>query len=91
MATKLSLRPSKRSHSEPAYADPRHRVVQHQVEGLPEGQKAIIGGSDGKWKILRTKDGATADWVGDYSTADEALNALEQEIEKEGIGAGGGI
>jgi hypothetical protein len=83
MANKLSLGPRMHFRSTAAYADPKKQVLQHQVQGLPEGQKALIGESNRKWKILRTKDGVTGDWYGEYATADEALIALEAAVEKE--------
>lgn len=83
MALKLSLRPRMQSRRGPDYADPKKKVVQHEVQGMPAGQRALIGESNRKWKILRTKDGVTGDWEGEYSTAEEALAALENEIDTE--------
>jgi hypothetical protein len=83
MPIKLSLRPSIHSRPGPDFADPKKRVIQHQVQGLPPGRKALIGQSNHKWKILRTKDGVSGDWEGEYDTAEEALAALRQELDNE--------
>jgi hypothetical protein len=61
-------------------------IYQHQVNGMPDGQKAFItkkAGSvlDPRWEMRREKNGASTDWTGDYETADEALAVLQRAVQ----------
>jgi hypothetical protein len=57
------------------------------VDGLPMGQEADIAnfGSPTRndWQTLRIKDGVQGHWNGHHQSADDALKALQQEIEQE--------
>ena len=55
----------------------------YQVDGLPRGERALVGERAGshRWEILRNKDGEKGDWTGDYNSAEDALAALQKEFE----------
>lgn len=52
------------------------KVYQYEVEGLPKGEQAWIAEFDRRWQILRSTNGVTGNWKGDYPTAEDALKAL---------------
>jgi len=54
-----------------------------QVNGLPEGDVALIAGADYRgWRILRTVNGRSDDdWTGEYPTPSAALEALRRHFE----------
>jgi hypothetical protein len=56
------------------------RVIEYKVEGRSPRDEAFIANfgshdQDG-WKILRVKDGDSAEWTGNYPSADKAFDAL---------------
>jgi len=53
----------------------------YEVQGLPDGEEADIAEFDKRWKILKVQNGVQGKWTGDYSTADEALAALQKEFD----------
>ena len=60
----------------------------YQVNGMPDGQKGFItrkSGSilDPRWELRREKDGVSSDWTGSYKTADDALAAIQKEVDAE--------
>jgi hypothetical protein len=58
------------------------RVIEYRVQGPSPADEAFIANFGScyhdRWKILRVKDGANADWNGRYATADEAFAALSR-------------
>jgi hypothetical protein len=61
-------------------------IREHQVNGMPDGQKAFITKKSGnvldpRWELRREKDGISTDWTGDYKTPDEALAVLQKEVD----------
>jgi hypothetical protein len=52
------------------------KEVQYEVQGLPEGEKAWIGEMNHRWQILRATNGVHDNWIGEYRSPEEALNAL---------------
>jgi len=79
----LTLRPYGRVGS--GFARPEDlSVFQYMVEGLPSGQEASIAKMKGShWHVLRRHGGVQGPWTGDYETAEEALAALQREVEAE--------
>lgn len=53
----------------------------YPVNGLPEGESAEIAQLDGVWKFYRKSD--TKGWRGEFGTPEEAVKALESEIDSE--------
>jgi hypothetical protein len=63
-------------------------VLQYRVEGLPATQEASIADFPYRgWRILRWKNGVRGVWYGEYESADQALNALQRQIEYESLEA----
>jgi hypothetical protein len=56
-------------------------VIHCVADGLPETDAAELAADNGKWRILRTRNGVRGEWTGDYATADEALAALQKEFD----------
>ncbi len=54
------------------------KVYQYEIEGLPKGEEAWIAEFDHRWKILRSRNGVTGNWDGDYPTPEDALKALSE-------------
>ena len=56
--------------------------TQWRVGGLPPGEEAQIGRHPDptKWSILRRIGSIQGNWEGSYDTAEEALKALEAEV-----------
>ena len=68
----------------------------HQVNGMPDGQKAFITKKSGnvldpRWQLRCEKDGVSTDWTGDYKTADEALAVLQKEVDAEAAQYAGAV
>jgi len=68
------------AHSESREESSR-REIEYRVSGMPAGEQARIGNlGNNRWCILREKDDSAtprqAEWLGDYKSAGEALNAL---------------
>jgi hypothetical protein len=57
------------------------RVFRYAVRRLAEGESAWITKSHGRWNILRTKDGVREDPKGSHKSAEDALMALQDEIQ----------
>jgi hypothetical protein len=57
------------------------RNIEYRVNGMPPGDEAFLGnvGVD-HWSILRVAEGKASGWYGDYSSADAALVALQEEF-----------
>jgi len=80
MESNLTLCPSLRIGSARVLIDPDH-VYQYDVVGLPSGQSATIAKMTcSRWMIWRSEDGARGWWVGDYDTAEEALEEIQREF-----------
>jgi len=64
------------------------RVIEYRVEGSSPDDEAFVANfgswQHDNWKILRVKDGAGAEWIGNYSSADEAFVVLRVEHEAQG-------
>ncbi len=59
----------------------KHRVFQYRVYGLPDGEHALIAEFHPRgWRILRWNDSWHGNWTGSFSSADEALEALRNEL-----------
>ena len=60
-------------------------AFKYRVEGLPPGEQADIASFDpirrrSRWSIFRVKAGGFGPWAGQYTSADEALAALQREV-----------
>ena len=55
-------------------------VVRYKVGALPPGEEAALANFNGKWKILRVRNGVQGQWAGEYQSADDALAALQAEV-----------
>jgi hypothetical protein len=59
-------------------------IFLYRIEGLPGGEQASIGEFPYRgWRILRWKDGLPGVWHGEHETADQAMAALQNEVEYE--------
>ena len=59
-------------------------IFLYRIEGLPDGEQASIGEFPYLgWRILRWKGGLPGVWHGEYETVDEAIAALEKQLEFE--------
>jgi hypothetical protein len=56
-------------------------AFRYEVQGLPGGGRASIADFNGTWKILRSDDSNSGNWTGEYSSAREAVAALQKEID----------
>jgi hypothetical protein len=56
------------------------KVYQYEVVGLPRGEEAWIAEFNHRWKILRSTNGITGNWSGDYETSEVALKALSETV-----------
>jgi len=54
------------------------KVVQYEVQGLPDGEKAWIAEMNHRWQILRATNDVHDNWTGEYGSPEEALKALAQ-------------
>ncbi|MGI9074211.1 MAG: hypothetical protein ACR2JB_23520 [Bryobacteraceae bacterium] len=54
--------------------------VSYAVDGMPEGQIAILTEIKEGWIIVRHIDGVEEKSVRTYRTADDALEALEKQV-----------
>jgi hypothetical protein len=59
---------------------PDLQPVEYSIEGLPEGQSAMITQIKEGWIIVRHIDGEEEKSVRTYRTPDDALEALEKEV-----------
>jgi hypothetical protein len=77
---RLKLRETGRSHEKVLGSGP---VNKWAVEPLPHGSEITIANFDGpnaaSWRILRTNSGVMGEWTGNYKTADEALEVVQNE------------
>lgn len=82
MKTKLILREIGRSHDGPVLGT--GLVVKYNVEPLEPGEKIVVADFGGpnwtSWRILRTKNDVSGKWTGNYTTAEDALAALQAEL-----------
>jgi hypothetical protein len=53
------------------------RAFAFEVIGLPEREQARIAQFRHKWKVLRTTDGVSGEWSGQFRSLDEALASLQ--------------
>jgi hypothetical protein len=58
-------------------------AYRYEVQGLPDDSRASIADFSGTWKILRLGDNP-GNWTGQYSSAREALAALQKEMDAHG-------
>src|SRR5579862_5318350 len=59
-------------------------VFLYRIEGLPYDEQASIGEFPYLgWRILRWKDGQPGVWYGEYETVDQAMAALQKQLEFE--------
>lgn len=56
------------------------QMIGYSVLGMPAGEKAMIKQMDGRWQILHVVKEKSTGWTGDFATDDEALTALQQQI-----------
>jgi hypothetical protein len=56
----------------------------YRVTGLPPREEARIsnfgGPNHADWRYLRTSNGKSADWTGNYESAQDALAALQRDL-----------
>jgi hypothetical protein len=58
------------------------RLLQYSISGLPSGEHALIAEfPDHGWRILRWNDEWHGNWTGNHATADEAVEALREEVQ----------
>jgi hypothetical protein len=69
-----------RQGSSVAFSGP---VFSYEIDGMPEGERALVTEIHDTWKFMRIKGDAGGDWIGDYTSADQALGALSSELERE--------
>jgi hypothetical protein len=81
----LSLRAVAHIRTGPSRTE--QRPFQYEVIGLPPGQQAWIAaiGHDKTWMILRVVSDVPGEWQGQYATANEALRAIADSGESEGV------
>lgn len=63
-------------------------LTSYEVDGLPAGEKATIAQMRGRarpdiWHFLRAKNGVDGVWTGEYETAEDALDALQKQVDAE--------
>jgi len=59
-------------------------IFLYRVAGLPSGEEAAIAEFPYRgWRILRSKEGHPGVWYGEFETADQALAALQHQLEFE--------
>jgi hypothetical protein len=58
-------------------------IVVYDVMGLPPGEQAKIATFDSRrtWQIMRIRNDAMKDWVGDHASPEAALEHLRRQIE----------
>jgi len=57
-------------------------AFEYSVEGLPLGEQAWIARIRARcWQILRLINGVQGHWTGEYASAEEALNALQKQVD----------
>jgi hypothetical protein len=56
-------------------------IFEYVVIGLPACEEAWIARIHGAWRILRSTNGVQGEWAGEYETAQQALAALEKELD----------
>ena len=59
---------------------PEEEAVGYTVRGLPRGQKAWIKQEHGKYQVLVEGRGGRVEWMGDYPSLDDALQALSDKF-----------
>jgi hypothetical protein len=57
------------------------RPVAYDVSGLPPELAVEIAEIDQRWQLMVVRDGFAGEWEGDFDSADEALAALQREID----------
>lgn len=71
----LTMRPYMTLGEGPALAQNRKDFA-FEVLGLPEGKEARIAEIHHRWQVLRISNGVSSGWVGDFATAEQALQSL---------------
>jgi len=61
-----------------------HTFPRYAVEGLPSNQRITFFRFENVWRMLRSIDDVSDEWEGEYSTAVEALEALQSEFSDKG-------
>ena len=60
-------------------------AIGYRITGMPEGEEARIANFAGPdqpdWRLLRTSGGKSGDWSGHYETVQDALVALQMELQ----------
>jgi hypothetical protein len=57
------------------------KPIRYRVTGMPVGEEGTISQPPhSQWQFRRTKDGVVGEWTGDFDTAEEALAALQSEV-----------
>jgi len=77
----LSLREIAHFGTSASLNDPNRVPIQYEVQGLPYGEQAWIAQFDRHWEVLRATKGIQGNWQGQYQTPDEALIAIQSEID----------
>ena len=55
-------------------------VFRYRVGALPPGEEADLAHLNGKWRILRVRNGVQGHWTGEHQSADDALAALQAQV-----------
>jgi hypothetical protein len=55
----------------------------YEVIGLPLGHEVFLRRTDGKWKVLRVKNGVRQSWSEGYESLDDAFETVRGEYEGE--------
>lgn len=58
-------------------------IVNYEVLGLAPGEQGWIGQTDNHWQILRANNGVQGNWTGSYNSAEDALVALQAEVDSQ--------
>ena len=59
-------------------------VIRHRVDGMPPEERALVWHPPHRgWCFKRIREEEEGDWVGNYDTAEEALAALQDEVNSE--------
>ena len=75
---RLTLRPTMFSYPGPDFV--QDKPIMYRVEGLPAGWDIRIGTMKQRWLVLRSHRGTACGWEGDFSSPEEALEAVWREL-----------
>jgi hypothetical protein len=79
--SKATLRPTMFSYSGPDFV--QDKPIMYRVEGVSAGYDIRIGTVKQRWHVLKRHGGAPSGWEGDFSSPEEALEAIRRELSQE--------